>query len=298
MKAYNQQQGQVNAASGLMSNGGVLGSIVNSFSKRREYETRYAYNTALIDYQANADKDLIMHKTAASLTESIATAGVQHRYDKLLADAKNKNAMDLDTHKTKNVKDIKSHDVDSETRLKEANANAEVQKLKDITAGYKDESIHPIAGQAYGNKITEDMIWDSKGGRRNNTSENTEDTKNTENTKNTEDSENGRNKSFRTGSTEHYNAVNQALGEGKITMEEAAFASPQHKRRFKDIIKNAPDSDYEISKVHKNAGLKPENKTKIAPDEQPSSKVDSAEEATITSSKKSRKNKNDIGGVA
>jgi hypothetical protein len=50
-------------------------------------------------------------------------------------------------------------------------------------------------------------------------------------------------------------SVSEALGAGKITMEEASDMSPTHKRLYKPIIDTVPDSDTEIYEVHKNAGL-------------------------------------------
>jgi len=55
-------------------------------------------------------------------------------------------------------------------------------------------------------------------------------------------------------------SVSEALGAGKITMEEASDMSPTHKRLYKPIIDTVPDSDTEIYEVHKNAGLNKNNK--------------------------------------
>jgi hypothetical protein len=51
------------------------------------------------------------------------------------------------------------------------------------------------------------------------------------------------------------NDVSEAVGLGKVTLEEASDLSPTHNRIYKPIINDAPDSDIDINETHKRAGL-------------------------------------------
>lgn len=85
-------QGQVQATNGLAANGGILGAAVNMYAKRKDYEMKYAYNTALMDYQHANDKELAIHKAATNLTTNIASSAIQNHFDTLFEATKTKEA--------------------------------------------------------------------------------------------------------------------------------------------------------------------------------------------------------------
>jgi hypothetical protein len=50
MKAFNQQTGQVQASNNLSQNGGILGAMVGIYANKKNLETKYAYQTSLMQF--------------------------------------------------------------------------------------------------------------------------------------------------------------------------------------------------------------------------------------------------------
>ena len=73
MKAYNQQQGQVQAANGLGANGGVLGAMVGIYAKKKDYETRHAYQTSLMEFDHQLKERRSLTNTVHSIAATLAT---------------------------------------------------------------------------------------------------------------------------------------------------------------------------------------------------------------------------------
>lgn len=98
MKAYNQQQGQVQAANGLGANGGVLGAMVGIYAKKKDYETRYAYQTSLMEFDHQLKERRSLTNTVHSIAATLATdahaaqlkiADRNHEHESNLAQMKN-----------------------------------------------------------------------------------------------------------------------------------------------------------------------------------------------------------------
>ena len=62
------------------------------------------------------------------------------------------------------------------------------------------------------------------------------------------------------GRTPSADNVSEALGAGKITLEEASDLSPTHKRIYKPITDAVPDTDPDVYETHRSAGLNNNNK--------------------------------------
>ena len=98
MKAYNQQQGQVQAANGLGANGGVLGAMVGIYAKKKDYETRHAYETSLMEFDHQLKERRSLTNTVHTIAANLATdahaaqlkiADRNHEHESNLAQMKN-----------------------------------------------------------------------------------------------------------------------------------------------------------------------------------------------------------------
>ena len=98
MKAYNQQQGQVQAANGLGANGGVLGAMVGIYAKKKDYETRHAYQTSLMEFDHQLKERRSLTNTVHTIAANLATdahaaqlkiADRNHEHESNLAQMKN-----------------------------------------------------------------------------------------------------------------------------------------------------------------------------------------------------------------
>ena len=98
MKAYNQQQGQVQAANGLGANGGVLGAMVGIYAKKKDYETRHAYETSLMEFDHQLKERRSLTNTVHTIASNLAIdahaaqlkiADRNHEHESNLAQMKN-----------------------------------------------------------------------------------------------------------------------------------------------------------------------------------------------------------------
>jgi hypothetical protein len=117
-------QGQVQASNNLAANGGVLGAMVGIYAKKKDYETRYDYQTSLMEFDDKLKERRQLTSTVHNIVADQARQATAHTYKTAQEAARSENK----------VKEIKEGG--RQKRLTTTHTNKSgVKTMKEMTAG-------------------------------------------------------------------------------------------------------------------------------------------------------------------
>ncbi|CAB4122257.1 hypothetical protein UFOVP27_132 [uncultured Caudovirales phage] len=86
-------QGQVQASNSLGQNGGFLGAMVGAYAKKKDYETRYAYETSLMEFDDKLKERRQLNSTVHGIVADQARQATAHSYKTAQEEAASKNKL-------------------------------------------------------------------------------------------------------------------------------------------------------------------------------------------------------------
>lgn len=86
-------QGQVQASNNLASNGGVLGAMVGVYAKKKDYETRFAYQTSLMEFDDKLKERRQLTATVHNIVADQARQATSHHYKTAQETARSENKL-------------------------------------------------------------------------------------------------------------------------------------------------------------------------------------------------------------
>ena len=128
-------QGQVQASNNLGANGGVLGALVNTYARKKDYETRFAYQTSLMEFDDKLKERRQLTGTVHGIVADLARQATAHTYKTAQEAAKAKNELEKIKVGAKEKRKNVSHELD-----------AGLDNLKKYTEGLEISAGLPLSG--------------------------------------------------------------------------------------------------------------------------------------------------------
>ena len=128
-------QGQVQASNNLAANGGVLGAMVGIYAKKKDYETRYDYQTSLMEFDDKLKERRQLTSTVHNIVADQARQATSHHYKTAQEAARSENK----------VKEIKEGG--RQKRLTTTHGQKRgLKTMKDMTAGLETSAGLDLSG--------------------------------------------------------------------------------------------------------------------------------------------------------
>jgi hypothetical protein len=128
-------QGQVQASNNLAANGGVLGAMVGMYARKKDYETRYDYQTSLLEFDDKLRERRQLTGTVHGIVADQARQATAHTYKTAQEAAAAKNKLDQ----------IKAGGKEKRRTIGYTNKNS-VKTMKDMTAGLETSAGLDLSG--------------------------------------------------------------------------------------------------------------------------------------------------------
>jgi len=128
-------QGQVQATNNLGANGGVLGAMVGMYAKKKDYETRFAYQTSLMEFDDKLKERRQLTGTVHNIVADQARQATAHHYKTAQEAAKAKSELKKIKIGAEEKRKNLSHEYDTGLEI-----------TKKMTAGLETSAGLPLSG--------------------------------------------------------------------------------------------------------------------------------------------------------
>jgi hypothetical protein len=144
MKAVNPQN-QVQAGN-LDANGGVLGALVGAYARKKDYETRYAYRTSLMEYDNELETRRGLNNTVNKIVADQIGQATSNMYTTTQEAARARNKMgEIEATGAQKVTQIKTQG-SQDRRTEGYRQRTGLETTKKMTAGLETSAGLPLSG--------------------------------------------------------------------------------------------------------------------------------------------------------